>query len=149
MEGRPPIHADLRMLAALLIIAVSAALPAGALYWLMRPTILPNPGISAYRAPRPDPLLPLIARPTTDPYALSIAAAKRENERLRADAGSAFAAVQDAESAPGRLPSGQPKRHRSARTQSRQQNPTVSVHEPVAPFNSWANRDHSFAIWYR
>ena len=21
--------------------------------------------------------------------------------------------------------------------------------EPVAPFNSWANRDRSFAIWYR
>jgi hypothetical protein len=152
LEGRSPGRTDLRMLAALLIIALSAALPAGTLYWLMRPIILPNPGISAYRPPRPDPLLPLIARETGDPYALSIAAAKRENERQRAGAGSAFAAAQDAELATVGLASTRirpQKRQRSARMQSRQQNPFVSAHTPATPFNIWADRDHSFATWYR
>jgi hypothetical protein len=36
-------------LAALFLIGLSAALPAGVLYWLMEPTIVPNPGIAAYR----------------------------------------------------------------------------------------------------
>jgi hypothetical protein len=91
--------------------------------------------------------LPVIARETRDPYALSIAAAKRENELLRADAASAFAAAQDAEPAAGRLASTmrQQSRQRSARTQSRQQNPSVSAREPAELFNTWANRDHSFA----
>src|SRR3954451_23122027 len=142
MEGRAPIHADAGILAGLFAIALTAAIPAGALYWLMRPTIVPNPGISAYRPPTPDPQVPLVARATRDPYALSIAAAKRESAVLRGDAGSGFAAAQDAEPAAGRLASSRQKRHRSAR----EQNPTVSAHAPIAPFNSWA-RDHSFATW--
>jgi hypothetical protein len=152
MEGRLPIRADPGILAALFVIGLSASLPAGVLYWLMRPTILPNPGMSAYRPPRPDPLFPLIARETRDPYALSIAAAKQENGLLRADARSALAAAQDAEPTAGGLASTTlrpQRRQRSARTQSRQQNPSVSAHEPAAPFNTWANRDRSFASWYR
>lgn len=150
LEGRSPGRADVRMLAALFIIALTAALPAGALYWLMRPTVLPNPGIASYRPPRPDPLLPLVARQTRD--VRSISAMKRENGSLPADPGSAFAAVQDAEPASEGLASttiGQQRRQRSARKQSRQQNPSFSARGQAAPFNNWANRDHSFASWYR
>jgi hypothetical protein len=151
-KGGYLLRADPGILAALFVIGLSASLPAGVLYWLMRPTILPNPGMSAYRPPRPDPLFPLIARETRDPYALSIAAAKQENGLLRADARSALAAAQDAEPTAGGLASTTlrpQRRQRSARTQSRQQNPSVSAHEPAAPFNTWANRDRSFASWYR
>jgi hypothetical protein len=152
MEGSPPIRADAGILAALFVIGLSAALPATVLYWVMRPSIAPNPGISAYRPPRPDPLLLLIPRETRDPYALSIAAAKRENELLHADAQSAFAAARDAKPAAevsDQTSIRQQKRQRSARTQSRQSHPSISAHELEAPFNSWANRDHSFATWYR
>src|SRR3954447_2581202 len=99
MEAGSPLRVDASIVAALVLIGLCAAVPIAALYWLMRPTIVPNPGISAYRSPRPDPLLPLIPRETRDFYALSIAAAKRENELLHADAQSAFAAVQDAKPA--------------------------------------------------
>jgi hypothetical protein len=151
MEGTPPIRPDAGILAALFVIGLSAALPATVLYWLMRPTIVPNPGISAYRPPRPDPLLPLIPRETRDPYALSIAAAKRKNELLRADAQSAFAAARDAKPAAevSDPTSTRPqKRQRSARTQSRQHDRSIPAHAPTPPFNSWAG-DHSFATWYR
>jgi hypothetical protein len=37
---------DAGILFALFVIALSASLPVGALYWLMRPMALPNPGIS-------------------------------------------------------------------------------------------------------
>jgi hypothetical protein len=152
MEGKPPIRPDAGILAALFVIGLSAALPASVLYWLMRPTIVPNPGVSAYRPPRPDPLLPLIPKETRDPYALSVAAAKRENELLHEDARPALAAARDAKPAAEVSDSSsirQQKRQRSARTQTHQQHPSISAQDPVAPFNSWANRDHSFATWYR
>jgi len=151
MEGRSPIHADAGILAGLFAIGLSAVLPAGALYWLMRPTILPNPGISAYRPPRPDPVLPLISRATRDTQALSIAAAKRENELLHADAGSAFASTKDARPAAevsGSTSIPQQKRQRAARTHTRQQDRSIPAHAPIPPFNSWAG-DHSFATWDR
>jgi hypothetical protein len=151
MEERPPIRPDAGILAALFVIGLSAALPVTVLYWLMRPTTVPNPGISAYRPPRPDPVLPLIPRETGDPYALSIAAAKRENELLHADAQSAFGAARDA------IPTAevsdqtslrQQKRQRSAGAQGRRQNQSIPEHAPIPPSNSWAG-DHSFATWYR
>jgi hypothetical protein len=149
MEERPPIRPDADILAALFVIGLSAALPVTVLYWLMRPTTVPSPGISAYRPPRPDPSL--IPRETRDAYALSIAAAKRENELLHADAQSAFAAARDAIPAAevsDQISTRQQKRQRSARTQSRRQNQSIPVHAPIPPSNSWAG-DHSFATWYR
>jgi hypothetical protein len=142
MKGRSSIRDDAGIFAALCVIGLSASLPAGALYWLMRPTVLPNPGMSAYRPPRPDPLLPIIARHAGDP-SLSIAAAKRENEVLHAEPRS-FAAARDAEpAARGSTSTTIPRqrRQRSARTQTRQQYPSISAHQPAAPFNSWTTRD--------
>jgi hypothetical protein len=152
MKGRFSIRDDTGIFAALFVIGLSASLPAGVLYLLMRPTILPNPGMSAYRPPRPDPLFPIIARQARDPYALSIAAAKRENELLHAEPGAAFASAQDTKPAAEVLASPtirQEKRQRSARTQGRQQSRSIAAQEPATPFSSWATRDHSFATWYR
>jgi hypothetical protein len=73
-------------------------------------------------------------------------------ELLHADAQSAFAAAQDAKPAAevsDQTSIRQQKRQRSARTQSRQSHPSISAQELEAPFNSSADRDHSFATWYR
>jgi hypothetical protein len=117
-EGASPIRADTKSLVALFVIGLAASLPFGALYWLMRPTILPNPGLTSYQAPRPDPVVPRVAGGVDESYTLSIAAAKRENELLRQDAGSAFASAQDAEPGTERLASTtrQQSRQRSVRT---------------------------------
>src|SRR3954454_17639125 len=148
MEGRSPIHVDAGILAALLLIGLSAALPAGALYWLMRPTIVRNPGVSAYRPPEPDALLSLISRATPDPHALSIAAAKRENERLRTQPEAAFALAQDA-GPTNSTASRQLKRQRSTRTtRTRPEDRSIPARAPAPPFNSWAG-DSAFATWYR
>jgi hypothetical protein len=118
MEGASPIRADTKILVALFVIGLTASLPFGALYWLMRPTILPNPGLTSYQAPRPDPVVPRVAGRVDESYTLSIAAAKRENELLRPDAGSAFASAQNAEPGTERLASTtrQQSRQRSVRT---------------------------------
>jgi len=71
---------------------------------------------------------------------------KRENELLRADPGSAFAAAQEGLAATTMR---QQRRQRSARKQSPQQNPSVAARGQAAPFNNWANRDDSLASWYR
>jgi len=152
MEAGSPLRVDASIFAALVLIGLCAAVPVAALYWLMRPTIVPNPGISAYRPPKPDPLLPLISRATRDPYAMSIAVAKRENELLKVQPGAAFALAQDARSTPEGLNSTtirQQKRQRGGRTtHTRQKDRSISPHAPAPPFNSWAG-DHSFATWYR
>src|SRR4051812_48300520 len=145
------LRADASIPAALLLIGLSATLPVATLYWLMRPTVLPNPGISAYRPPKPDPLLPLPSRAARDPYASSLAAAKRENELQHTQPGAAFAFAQKTEPAPRGLSLAtvrQHKRQRGADTYARQQRRLVPPHPPITPFNSWA-RDHSFATWYR
>jgi hypothetical protein len=151
MERAFPIRADAGIFVALFVIVLSTIVPLGALYWLMRPTILPNPGITAYQAPRPDPVVPRVARGVEqsrgveESYALSITAAKRENELLNAEARSAFAAARDAKPpAEAAAPSAkaQQKRQRSARTQQRQ-SPSLLVHEAATPIHSWALRDQA------
>jgi len=78
---------------AFFLIGFTGLLPAGVLYWLMRPTIVVNPGLSAYYAPRPDPLLPRISNYIVNSPALPIIAAKKQTER-QLDGRSAFAAAQ-------------------------------------------------------
>jgi len=137
---------DAGILFALFVIALSASLPVGALYWLMRPMALPNPGISAYQAPRSDPTIPRVPSGVDESYALSITAAKRENERLHGKSRSGFAAARQASSASIGVAMVQQTRQRSARKQW-PQSPLPTVHEP--PGHSWAFRDHEFGIWYR
>jgi hypothetical protein len=82
MNERLPIRAGASILSAVFIIGVCGVVPAGALYWLMRPTVLPNPGVNAYRPPKPDSTLPRIVRETRDPHTLSIAVAGEGARRL-------------------------------------------------------------------
>jgi hypothetical protein len=146
MERASPIRADTKILVALFVIGLTASLPFGALYWLMRPTILPNPGLTSYQAPRPDPVVPRVAGGVEESYTLSIAAAKRENELLNANAKSAFAAARDAKpAAEAASPStvAQQKRQRSARTRS------LFAHELETPVHSSALRGQAFGTWNR
>jgi hypothetical protein len=146
MERASPIRADTKILVALFVIGLTASLPFGALYWLMRPTILANPGLTSYQAPRPDPVVPRVAGGVDESYTLSIAAAKRENELLNANAKSAFAAARDAKlAAKAASPSAvaQQKRQRSAHTRS------LFAHELGTPVHSSALRGQAFGTWYR
>jgi hypothetical protein len=142
-----PIRADAGILLALFVIALSASLPVGALYWLMRPMAFPNPGISAYQAPRSDSTISRVPSSVYETYALSITAAKRENERQHGKSRSGFAAsARQAGSGRVGVAMVQQTRQRSARKQW-PQSPLPTVHEP--PGRSWAFRDHEFGICYR
>ena len=147
-----PIRGDVGIFFALFVIALSASLPVGALYWLMRPTALPNPGISAYQAPRSDPTIPRIPSSVYESYALSITAAKRENDRPHAKSRPRFAAsTRQASSGRGRVAMVQQTQQRSARRQ-RLQFPWPTVQQPPShspPSHSWAFGDRDFGTWYR
>lgn len=56
MQRHSAFHANAGLLGAFLLIGLTGLVPAGVLYWLMRPTVIVNPGLSAYQAPKPDPL---------------------------------------------------------------------------------------------
>jgi len=68
----------------LLAVGAGAALIAAVLYWLMQPTVLPNPGLAGYHAPMPDPILPRVTSRMTpiDTYRAELELAKRENELI-------------------------------------------------------------------
>jgi hypothetical protein len=130
MKERLPIRAGASILA-VFIIGVCGVVPAGALYWLMRPTVLPNPGVNAYRPPKPDSTFPRIVRDTRDPHTLSIAVAGEGARRLDLTTGV------------------QQRRQRTVRANTLQKQPSSPARAPGAPVISWANRDHSFGTWYR
>src|SRR5689334_1987934 len=73
------------LLGAFFLIALTGLLPAGALYWLMRPTVVVNPGLNAYQPPRPDPLF---ARNSHSPNYASLQDVAKQQ---RTDGRSAFA----------------------------------------------------------
>src|SRR5690348_1728204 len=85
MKRNSASRAHAGLLVAFFLIALTGLLPAGVLYWLMRPTVIVNPGLSAYHAPRPD-------QPFAHSSNYSISAAKQQS----ADGRSAFAAVRKA-----------------------------------------------------
>src|SRR5262249_10185837 len=92
---RNQIRADGSILICLLSVAAGAFLMGGSLYWSLRPTVVPNPSVNAYRPPGVPSILP---RKNDDPdeaerLRLSIATAKKENDLLGLDATSAFAAA--------------------------------------------------------
>ena len=145
MAKKCRVCADVSVLAALFLLALTAVVPASVMYWLMRPTILPNPGISAYRPPRPDPFVTPSAKEDRDLHALSIAAAKRANEQLPREG--AFASAPPAESA-GAASTKRQRPQRTARASTRPA-PSFTAQAQGASLNAWANRDHPFGIWYR
>jgi hypothetical protein len=92
MQRTSRVRAGAELLSAFFLIGFTGLLPAGVLYWLMRPTIVVNPGLSAYQAPRPDPLFPRIANRAANSHALPFVAAKQQAE-WQLDGRSAFAAA--------------------------------------------------------
>jgi hypothetical protein len=130
----------------LFVIALSASLPVGILYWLMRPIAFPNPGISAYSAPRSDPPIRSVPSGVYESYALSITAAKRENEQLHGKSRKGLAAGARQQSRGSvAVVMAQPTRQRSARKQ-RPQSPLPTVHDPR---HFWASGSQGFGMWYR
>jgi hypothetical protein len=70
------------MLIYLLVLTAGALIIASTLYWLARPTVYPNPGLSAYRPPTPDPIVARAAKPMPDTDQAAIQTAREENELL-------------------------------------------------------------------
>ena len=85
MKRNSAFRANTGVLGAFFLIALTGLLPAGVLYWLMRPTVIVNPALRAYQAPRPDPLFARNSNPNVSPFG----AAKQQST----DGRSAFAAV--------------------------------------------------------
>jgi hypothetical protein len=85
MKRRSAFHANTGLLGGLFLISLTGLLPAVVLYWLMRPTVIVNPGVRAYQAPRPDALFARNSNPHVSPFG----AAKQQS----ADGRSAFAAA--------------------------------------------------------
>jgi hypothetical protein len=146
MAKKSRVPAEVSILAAFFLLALTAVIPASVMYWLMRPTTLPNPGISAYRPPRPDSFVSSFAKEERDLHALTIAAAKRANEQLQLEVG-AFASAQQAEGERS-APTKRQRPQRSVRARSRPA-PSITAQQPGVPLNTVANRDHPFGTWYR
>jgi|SRR3954468_6212389 len=92
MQRTPYPRADAELLGVFFIIGLTGLLPVGVLYWLMRPTIVTNPGLSAYQAPRSDPLIP-ISNHVENSRAPPLVAAEQQT-KSQADGRLAFAAAQ-------------------------------------------------------
>jgi hypothetical protein len=92
MQRTPRLRAGAELLGVFLIIGLTGLLPAGVLYWLMRPTIVTNPGLSAYQVPRPDPLFPSPSNHVANSRAAPFVTAKQQTGS-QADGRSAFAAA--------------------------------------------------------
>jgi hypothetical protein len=135
---------DAKMVFALFALALGTSLPVGALYWLMRPTALPNPGISTYQAPKSDPTITRGPSGAYEAYALSTTAVKRGNERPHAKSRSGFSASARVSRRNVGLAMVQQTRERSAHKQY-SQSPWRGLRERPGRF--WAFRDHEFGMW--
>ena len=131
MQRTPRLRAGAELAGVFFIIGLTGFLPVGVIYWLMRPTIATNPGLSAYQVPRPDPLIPRTSNHVVDSRAAPIVAAKQQTES-QADGRAAFAAAQ-------KTP---PEAIRKKRGQVRQAN---ARRPPSGP----AFGALGFADWYR
>jgi hypothetical protein len=133
-------RAESGLLLYLLCVAAGAAVIACVLYYLMRATVLPNPGLSAYKTPTTDPIIPRTSKDADilEAYGLSIAAAKEQNELLGLDGPGTTPAVA---AAPGperkAVPAKEQKPQRAVRTRRRE--------SPPDPTRAWAHR--SYGLW--
>jgi hypothetical protein len=142
MNGTTSPHADLSIVVYLLTLAAGALLIVSILYWLMQPRVYPNPGLSAYRPPRPDPIIPRVASQArdADAYQVAIDTAKRENELYGL-------ALQSTVAANAPTPPNDPKRavaavqRKAARVRREQSRPD--------PRRAWAYRNNDFDFMFR
>ena len=139
-------RSDAKVAFALLAVALSASLPVGALYWLMRPMVLRNPGIATYQAPRSAPPIPRGPSGVYEANALSTTPVKRGNERPHAKSRSGFSASPHVSRRNVGVAMVQQTRQRTARKQY-PQSAWPSVRENPGRF--WAFRDQEYRMWYR
>jgi hypothetical protein len=131
------------MLIYLLLVAVGGTAIGSLLYAALRPTVLINPGVTAYRPPVPAPLIPLkaIKANEAERIGLSNATAERENELIGLDPTVAFAASPTATEP---LPEVQPPR---VATQKQQRNRHAKRRNPREP-NRWAAHGRDAESWF-
>jgi hypothetical protein len=134
MKRHSNFRANTGLLGAFFLIALTGLLPAGILYWLMRPTVIVNPGLRAYQAPRPDPLF---ARN-------SFGVAKQQS----ADGRSAFAEVR--KEVPGGGSPEVEKKKRQVKLRAYARRPTSPLaYETTSSVSSWPAQTYGSPNWYR
>ncbi|SRR6266508_311090 len=114
------------------------------LYGAMRPTVLPNPGLSAYSAPRLDPIVVRSGHLADDmpSNSSSIAMAQEENKRLGFDDSTTIREPMAHPSDPQARATNPPQQQ--LRRQSRRRN---EAREPV-PFRPFQDQ-HTTGFWFR
>jgi hypothetical protein len=147
-------RAETAILIYLMTLVAGGALIASTLFWLMRPTVYVNPGLSAYKPPIADPIVPRVAQPDYRLQAASAAthAADRDNELMGfAAATGASPAAATAQPTPSSIASQQ--RTRGARVVRRAQaKPEREKPEPhwnPWPQRAWAYQPNDFNASFR
>jgi hypothetical protein len=144
MKRNSAFRANTGLLGAVFLIALTGLLPAGVLYWLMRPTVIVNPGLSAYQAPRPDPLFARSSNYAQNSHVSPFGAARQQSP----DGRSAFAAVRKAIPAETSADIGNKKRQVKPRAYAlRSTSPLAS--ETTTPVSSWPVGTYGSPNWYR
>jgi hypothetical protein len=136
MKRNSAIRAHTGLLGPFFLISLTGLLPAVALYWLMRPTVIPNPGLSAYHAPQPDSLF------AHNPNYGSFATAKQEST----DARSAYAAVRTGIPERSSADIGKKKSQVKPRAYARRSTSPLAYEATTNPVASWSVGSPN---WYR
>jgi hypothetical protein len=130
-SGRSLPNSEMALAPALVIVLGVVSLLAVGGYWLMKPTVLKNPGVAAYHPPAAAKMLDAGAEAKlVAAEAAATAAADKENRRL----GLAANASVSPKSADGRAAEGHaPPRQTAARVQRRQDVPPRVAQRESAP----------------
>jgi hypothetical protein len=140
MKRHSAFRANTGLLGAFFLISLTGLLPAVVLYWLMRPTVIVNPGLHAYQAPRPDLLFARNSNPHVSPFG----AARQQS----ADGQSAFAAVLTGIPEGASADIGKKKRPVKPRAYARRSISPLA-YEATSPVSSWPVGTYGFPNWQR
>ena len=140
MKRTSAFRANTGVLGAFFLIALTGPLPAGVLYWLMRPTVIVNPALRAYQAPRPDPLFARNSNPNVSPFG----AAKQQST----DGRSAFAAVRTGIPEGASADIGKKKRQVKPRAYARRSTSPLA-YEGTTAVSSWPVGTYGSPNWNR
>jgi len=136
MKANSSTRPNAGLLGALFLVSLTGLIPAGVLYWLMRPTVIVNPGLRAYHTPKPDSLFAYNPNSQVSPFV----AAKQST-----DGRSAFAAVRT-EGASAVIE--KKKRQAKPRAYARRSTPPLA-YDTTAPASSWPVGTYGSSTWYR
>jgi hypothetical protein len=140
MKRHSAFRAHTGLLGAFFLISLTGLLPAVVLYWLMRPTVILNPGLRAYQAPRPDPQFARNSNPHISPSGIAM--------EQSADGRSAFAAVRS------EIPEGAPadigkKKHQVKPRAYTRRSTSPLVYEMTTSVSSWPVGTYGSPNWNR